>query len=142
MEFNEPIKSLAFKQPYAGLMFYSKVETRTWNTKYRGLVLICASMKPYNYDQVVAISGHHELERIIQIAPNDEAAFVNGMAIGIGRLVDCRPLDPKDNSFVTYREGLFGLHFEDVRRIKPFKLKNRLGFHNISDEVEQKIELL
>jgi hypothetical protein len=45
---NQEIRALTWKEPYASLMLHGKIETRTWYTKYRGLVLICAGLKHYN----------------------------------------------------------------------------------------------
>lgn len=41
------IRALSTKQPYASLMLHGKVETRTWDSKYLGWVLICASKQAY-----------------------------------------------------------------------------------------------
>ena len=48
----EPIKALSWKQPYASLMLKGKIETRSWPTNYRGLVLICASKAPYSIKEI------------------------------------------------------------------------------------------
>lgn len=49
------IRALWWREPYASLMLQGKVETRTWNTNYRGLVLICASIKPYDDADILRI---------------------------------------------------------------------------------------
>lgn len=42
-----PLRALSWKEPYATLMLHGKVETRTWPTDYRGLVLNCVALKDY-----------------------------------------------------------------------------------------------
>lgn len=51
------MRILSLKQPYAGLMLYGKIETRTWNTKYRGDVIIHASAGKYSKPAIERISG-------------------------------------------------------------------------------------
>jgi hypothetical protein len=44
---DQKLMALSWKQPYAELMLHGKIETRTWQTKYRGWVMVCASKQPY-----------------------------------------------------------------------------------------------
>lgn len=53
----EEIRALSWKEPYASLMLHGKIETRPWSTKYRGLVLVCASQKPYTEAELMGIAG-------------------------------------------------------------------------------------
>jgi len=41
-------KAISLKQPFANLVCEGKktIETRTWNTKYRGDLIICSSLNP------------------------------------------------------------------------------------------------
>lgn len=138
---DQELKALSWRQPYADLMFAGKIETRTWPTKYRGWVLICASQKAYPYDQVLAISGEQQTSRLIDYVvektKKQEEHFektlkdlnalvgIDGHALGIGRLVDCRRMKPEDEQacYVEYHEHLWCHVYEDVQRIIPFKFK-------------------
>lgn len=104
---NEPVLALSWKEPYASLMLHRKIETRTWSTKYRGLVLICASKAPYPFEVVNnIISGSHQTNRIWETLNYEMPKDTFGKAIAIGRLVDCRPMTKADEDlcFVEYKE--------------------------------------
>ena len=86
----ESMLALSWKQPFGIAMLHGKIETRTWNTKYRGLVLICASRIPYSKNQIIEITGAHQFNRLNEVC-NGLTSKV-GNAIAVGRLVDCRKM--------------------------------------------------
>ncbi|MBA4852067.1 hypothetical protein [Emticicia sp. BO119] len=137
----EVVRALWWKQPYANAMLIGKVETRTWCTNVRGKVLICASAKPYSVKQVDEISGLLVPSLFDAVNPDGS---LNGHAIAIGDLVDCRPMQYEDesNTYVQYREGLWCHIYENVRPIKPFKIKGAQGWRILTDEQKAMIELL
>lgn len=142
---NEPIKALSWKQPYLGLMFHGKIETRTWPTNYRGLVLMCASKTPYGTDSIMKISGQIEYRRIFKLIHEHQKGFFNnGSALAIGRLVDCHPTEMTENTFVLgfYGDGLYSHVYKDVTPIEPFPWKGSQGFRNVTKEERSKIKLL
>jgi hypothetical protein len=140
---NSEVRALWWKQPYGSLMLHDKIETRTWDTKYRGLVLICASIKPYSYRQLINISGEFLIVNIYDTLVNDQMFKLNGYAIAIGRLADCRRMKIADQSkaFVQYRHDLFSHLYEDVVAIEPFKLKGSQGWRILTEDIKQKIKL-
>lgn len=168
MEITEDILALSWKQPYGDMMPHGKIETRTWSTKYRGKVLICASQAPYNYKTVLAISGHMQAERMsvrlkFRLRDNDlKHRLNNGKAIAVGDLVGCREMRPEDEDkcFVEYREPwmeerkrkngttvmvqvkLYCLFFENVRRIKPFPFKGAQKWAKVTEEQKKMIEYI
>lgn len=97
-----PILALNWKQPYLDLMFHGKIETRTWPTKYRGFVLMCASKKAYDDASVLSISGSYNYGEVNRLVQKNRLA----QAIAIGRLIDCRLMRPEDEekTFVKYRD--------------------------------------
>jgi hypothetical protein len=108
----DEIRALSWKEPYASLMLHGKIETRKWNTNYRGWVLICASKHPYNDDSVRNISGLQDYDRIYNTLGywlDNSITDYLGRAIAIGRLVDCRPMQKSDEDkcFVKYYPDLF-----------------------------------
>ena len=130
----EPIKALSWKQHYASLMLKGKIETRSWPTNYRGLVLICASKAPYSIKEIKSMSGDETLIRI-----NDMLTGFcpNGVAIAVGRLVDCRKMriEDEEKAFVKFNEELYCHIYEDVRPIKtPFPYKGRQKWGKITKE--------
>lgn len=97
--------AISVKQPWANLIASGKksIETRTWQTDYRGELLIISSKVP-------------------RIAPA-------GFALAFVRLTDCRPMMPADESMACceYRRGAYSWVLEDVRRISPFPVQGRRG---------------
>jgi hypothetical protein len=148
MKANEPIRALSWKEPYASLMLHGKIETRTWGTKYRGLVLICSSKKAYTHEQVYNISGGLVTDFIRKVIGRNYDHWQNniikqGYAIAMGRLVDCRPMKKKDEDkcFVRYNSNLWCHIYEDVRAINPFPWKGSQGWKILTEEQISKIEL-
>lgn len=139
------ILALSWKQPYGSLMLHGKIETRVWETKYRGRVLICTSKAAYSQDAALSISGAYQFQRLCHRLLNDESIDVNGYAIAIGTLVDCRPMTPddEDKTFVQYREPwvdktgkrrrLFCHVYEDVQAIEPFPWQGSQGWREVGE---------
>lgn len=140
---NQKLMALSWKQPYAELMLHGKIETRTWPTNYRGWVLICASKKGYYTNQLRNISGGHQIMRMGQFLQNNNPGY-EGLAIAIGRLVDCRPMHPadEDKCFVKYWSDLFCHVYDNVRPIKPFAWRGTQGWKEVNPEIKNQIQFL
>lgn len=138
------IKALSWRQPYGSLMLHGKIETRTWSSNYRGLVLICTSIRSYTIDKISRISGMKQFNRIIDTTTHLDLGGKNGMAIAIGRLIDCRPMvkEDEDKCFVKYYPDLYCHIYEDVTPIKPFPWKGKQGWMKVPEEIINKIVLL
>lgn len=140
----EPIRALWWKQPYVSLMHHGKIETRTWGTSYRGLVLLCSSKASYSQESVESISGPTQFKRIIETLRDDETLDNEGFALSVGRLVDYRPMKKadEDRAFVAYFPELYCHIYEDVTPIKPFKIKGCQGWKKLESGIWDKIEFL
>lgn len=136
------MRGLVWKQPFAELMLHGKIETRTWKTSYRGWVLICAALKPYNFSQIHSISGLTQGNRIMEM--KKDFKNYSGMAIGIGELVECRPMKKEDEQacYVDYFADLYCHVYENVKEIEPFKIKGAQGWMRITPEIINKIQIL
>ena len=103
------MKALSVKQPYANYIASGKktIETRTWNTKYRGYVIIVSSINP-------------------KIEPA-------GKALAIAKIVDSRPMikQDEDKACCKIYPKAFSWILEDIRQIKPFPVKGKLGLYDI-----------
>lgn len=130
------IKALFWKQPYANLMLHGKIETRTWNTNYRGLVLICSSKQPYPDKLVNLISNKFNINDILK-----KEEIKNGYAIAVGDLIDCRLMKPEDEEkcFVSYNPKLYCHIYENVKKIEPFEIKGQIGWMNLDNSIINKI---
>lgn len=141
---NEVVRALSWKQPYANLMLppNNKIETRTWNTKYRGLVLICASKVPYHQEVFYGISGKDQYARIWKTLDPDDLPL--GEAIAVGRLVDSRPMkkEDEDKCFVEYHPDLFCHVYEDVTPISPIPWKGSQGWRTLTEDQIKQIKFI
>lgn len=139
------ILALSWKQPFASLMLHGKIETRTWSTKYRGYVLICASKKSYTVNEIFNICGGVQYYRIINTLGTDRFDNTNnGYAIAIGKLTDCRPMEKEDEDkcFVIHNPNLWCHIYEDVKPIQPFPFKGHQGWTKLDKETFDKIHYI
>ena len=130
----EPIRALSWKEPYCSLMLHNKIETRTWQTNFRGLVLMCATKEPYTNEQLLRISGEAQYVRIKALL--DNPLLINGNAIAIGRLIDCRPMKKEDEDacFVKFNWGLYCHVYERVAAIEPLPWRGAQGWMQVAHE--------
>ncbi len=133
------IKALTWNQPFASLMLLGKIETRTWNTNYRGLVLICSGLKYMNSRKFIEVIGD-QMSRIPNILPS----FVFGKAIAIGELAECRKMieSDADQCFVQFDLMLYCHIYQNVQAIKPLEWKGVQGWKTVDLEFKKRIEFL
>lgn len=140
----EPIRALTWWEPYASLMLppFNKIETRTWSTKYRGLVLICSAKKFMSESDIMSVSGPFYTQRIFTEMSRHHIKEKRGFAIAVGRLVDCRLMQPIDEAqcFVKYDPTKYVHIYEDVKPIEPFKWKGSQGWKKLTEEEKQLIK--
>lgn len=120
------MKALSIKQPWAWAIAngLKTIETRKWCPDHRGDILIVASLKPDKLllEWLVEQRGEGILEEVEY-----------GKAIAIAELVDCRAMEMRDEAAamcVCY-PGAFSWFLENVRKIKPFPVKGRLGIYEV-----------
>lgn len=110
------MKALSIHPLYAGLIFAGEktVECRTWKTDYRGDIVICSTNK--------LIKG-----------------TIPGHALCVVRLADVVPFT-KDHLTAACMDkmpdGCYAWILEDLRYIRPVKVKGRLGLWNFDGPIE------
>jgi len=126
------MKALSIKQPWAHLIIhgfegrYKTIETRVWQTHYRGPLLIVSSKLP------VARPWQPG-------ARAEEMEF--GKAIGIAEMVDCRPMTRADETAAmcgVYPDA-WSWVFETPRAIDPFAVSGRLRLYEVDYEIDQQL---
>ena len=148
------IRALWWRNPFAALMLHGKYETRTWPTKYRGLVLICASKQPYRPADLINICPPEDLNRMPGILSNEPAFKMSGCAIAIGRLVDCYTMkdmisrgdgyaftDIHEKTFVKYDPEKWVHEYADVTRITPFQIAGAQKWRILQPDTINKIRI-
>jgi activating signal cointegrator 1 len=116
------MKALTLWQPWASLMAagHKKVETRTWATKYRGLVAIHAALKKPSF-LGWSCESNEFLEQLRQLGI-DQSALPVGCVLCIAKLVAISEtsevyddLSGRERIFGNYEEGRYAWFFEDVK---------------------------
>jgi hypothetical protein len=111
------MKALSVKQPWAGLIASGKktVELRSWRTKYRGPLLICASARPSRTPLA------QERTRLLSDAPT-------GVALCVVQLVDIVPAARRhaQSSMVPAPEGWAWI-LERPELVDTFPVRGSLG---------------
>ena len=112
------MKALSIREPWAGMIRGGKktIETRTWRTKYRGLILLCCSRRPF-------ISN------------------LCGMAFATADLVACRKMtreDEHDAGCKVYH-GAYSWILKDIQPIKKFPAIGKMGVFDIDVKKEDVI---
>ena len=116
------MKAISIRNPYAYFIQIGEktVECRTWQTNYRGDLLICSSANPKIKN---TICGHALcVARLDSIEPFNKshikAACIDGMPEGKN----------------------YAWHLTDVRLIKPFPVKGKLNFFEVEDSLIEIID--
>jgi activating signal cointegrator 1 len=133
-------RALSLLQPYATLLALGvKVhETRSWTTPYRGWLAIHASRR-YTGDQ--RADAHHVAVHLRPHVPDDLPC---GALVGVGRLVDVRPVERVhttrlDRALGTYTAGRFAWRFADVQLIDPLAASGSLGLWYLTPALQARL---
>ena len=114
------MKALSIKQPWAHHIASGRktIETRTWETKYRGPLLICAGAR-----MDFAGPGASLLVGSLPM----------GHAVAIAELYDIKTMaaEHAHAALVTARPGLFAWYLRNIQKIKPFPVKGKLGLFEV-----------
>ena len=118
------MKALSLRQPFANEIATGRktIETRTWSTKHRGRVAICASKSRKRY------LGLHP-------------APPYGAIVAVATIVDCKPMMQADERAAlchVYPEA-WSWFLEDIVRVKPVPIRGALGLFEI-DLAEEDLE--
>ncbi len=141
------MKCISLKQPFASLIAdgHKTIETRSWQTKYRGELLICSSLTAYkNYQSAALIPEiiSRELIRLYDLI-GEYFPPVNplGCAVCIVNLFHVRKMKIEDEmKACVYHGDFFAWFLKDIRKVKPFSIKGSMKIFDI--DCENKIELI
>jgi len=151
------MKCISILQPWASLVAlgHKRIETRSWNTKYRGELLIHASKKkptdPYLYDTLHDIATNAGLIRnwselpygaiIGKVNLNAVVDVESFLAFPVGYYGDHRyELTEQELAFGDYSPNRFGWLLSDPILFKePIPCKGQLGIWNLPAELEELI---
>lgn len=105
------MQALSIRQPWASLIASGRktIEVRSWSTKYRGPLLICAGKKPHD-------------------------GLPTGVALATVDLLDCRPFRRGEDETAACCDadaGDFAWMLGDVRAITPLPVSGKLGLFDV-----------
>ena len=134
------MKALSLKQPWANLIIYRRkiIETRKWNTNYRGDLLICSS-KSFDYDSIEPLNNYMHKYNVafpLFMVPSAKA-------IGIVEIYDCKPMILEDEfqACCGVYPKAHSFFLRNIRPIKPFTVKGQLNIFNVDVKPEDIIYL-
>lgn len=128
------MKALSLKQPWLNLILweYKTKETRWWQRKFRGDLLLCASKKSDSLQEFTSIypGKFTDLMNQVRYDKHDTNIFSPcSVALCVVEVVDIRPmqLSDEDLAMVEYNVDRYVWDLKNVRPIKPFPVKGQLG---------------
>lgn len=138
------MKTLSIKQPYAALIAagLKPFEIRTWQTQYRGELLIHAgkawheNFRGYNFFS--EILGLKHVEDFIPFPNQDWLKMAYQFSpVCVVDLVDIRPMtqDDEPKAFCPYIPGAFSWVLENARLVEPFAMSGKLSLFETPNEL-------
>jgi hypothetical protein len=142
------IKAISIWQPWASLIAVGakKYETRSWETKYRGPILICSSKKILPVREILGLYPELDLfnhlgPKYYRIGRGPLTMFYNlpfGEAVAIA---DLTKIIPNKNCFPAQMDGAmpfgdfspgrFAWKLENIRAIDPFPVRGKQGLFDV-----------
>lgn len=132
------MKALSIRQPFANFILERKklFEIRSRETNYRGDILICSSLKPH---EGFFIQNWKSLVNCKEYCRQNKDIILYGYVLCVAKLIDCRPMkntiDDEKISMVEFQPNHYIWDLDDIRPVKPFKVKGQLGLFNINDDL-------
>lgn len=130
------IKAISIWEPWASLMALGakKIETRSWGTRYRGPLLICAALRTYNLDGTIAMKRAEREGFFI-------GRFEYGKAVAIVDLIRCDVIAPFERDSLEYylgdfTPGRFAWTTSNLRRIIPFPVRGAQGLFEVDVDLD------
>lgn len=125
------IKALSVWQPWASLIAdgHKRFETRSWSTKYRGPLLICAALR---------IPKPAEYEHLMMWV--DGKPLPLGVALCVVDLIEVYNCEEEDTDYLSltelamgdFRPGRFAWRLENVRKLaNPYEVRGKQRLFNV-----------
>lgn len=151
------MKALTLTQPWATLVAIGakKIETRSWSTKYRGLLAIHAAIGGYK-DDLFMMKIEPFYSALARSGIESRAQIPVGGIVAICELVQCFPIHffqygfcledhskwvitHDERAFGDYTPGRYAWILENIQELpKPIRAKGKLGLWEWAEEFEVK----
>ena len=130
------MKALSIRQPFAHMLEHGRktIEVRSKPTKYRGEILICASLKIHD-GQIRWQESSTGLYIVQNAKEYAKEYFISnrGVALAVADLHDCTEFEKEheDRAMIPFIANHYAWHFKNVEQITPYPVKGQLGIYNI-----------
>lgn len=139
------MKAIGVQQPFAWLIrnHFKSIETRFWNTSYRGDVLICSTKTFWGKSKRTAIATLEKISSLYNIQiDNINNIFEDlGTAQCVATIIDCHPFNFKTDFKKSLADGsekeddkCYSLVLKDVKQVVRKHIKCGRKWFNIDDE--------
>lgn len=135
------MKALSLWQPWASAIAlgHKRIETRHWQTAYRGPIAIHAARRWTAAERAYAEHFAHFMQM--------PSGYPLGAIVAIARLIDVRPTEElccqislREDELGDYSPGRFGWLLQDIRPlVAPIPAKGMQGLFNLTAEVEAQV---
>jgi hypothetical protein len=133
------MKALSIKQPYATsiLRGTKTIELRSWQTAYRGDLLICTSLTPAYFLRKTPILDKEGRHKVVDEITEREDYMYFGKALCVVELYDIQQMKEVDEkaSESEFYDDLFSWCLRNVRPIKPFDVVGRLNLYEVNEPI-------
>lgn len=121
------MKALSIKQPW---LYFIKggaktIETRTWQTNYRGDIVLCSSLAP----------DRREIDLLMFVSIKSPEKLTYGCMECVAELYDVQPMTERheEDAMVLLYPGAYSWFLRNIRLIEPKKVRGQLGLFEIPD---------
>lgn len=132
------MKAISIKQPWAKFIAqgFKTIEVRTWQTRYRGPLLIVSSKKPDYFMQVFPEKTdptHGVWLKEIDGQNQIDGFYLLGKGLVIVELWKIEPMKKEHEAAALCESGpgLFSWHLRMIKTVDPFPVKGQLSIYEV-----------
>ena len=131
------MKALSIKQPWANFILDGSktIEIKSWQTLYRGDLLICASQTPASFLKKTSIVDSEGRNKVVDKEFEVEEYMYFGKGLFIAELYDIQPMkkEDEDQALADLLPECFSWFLRNVRPVILFEVTGRLNLFDVSD---------
>jgi hypothetical protein len=142
------MKAISLWQPYASLIQAGakRWETRSWNTHYRGPLVICSTKTGYSKRELNKLLLREVFQKALSpLIDEDRAVKIDdlptGQALSLVQLTNVIPTERLSLSaykgervFGDFAPGRYAWQLEDIEPLQPFPVTGKQGFFELDNQ--------
>lgn len=137
------MKALTVRQPFPALIMagLKTLESRTWDTKFRGELLICAGktahslFREYDVPAQRLVLDNYYAPKYYDVPK--EFMLRDGQACCVVDVTDVRLMTREDETLACcdWYPDAYVFVLENIRLVEPFEVRGRLNFFEVDDKL-------